>query len=659
MTCSNNATLNVKAGLNKVSILFLAVLCFINTAAFSQNQGEGDSLVRLVEAQSAHLLEIDSVAYRKIVGRATFLHNNTYLMCDTALWNVSTNIIKAMGNVEVLQGNTTLISDTIEYVVAENLAKVRGSLVQLFDKEGNVLNTNYLNYNTQDSIATFFNGAAMSNPDGNIMESVRGVYITKDKVFRFRDSVQMFTDSVCIVSDRVDYHTDTDIAVFFKNTTAWKDENILFANSGYFNRRANLIAFDKDSYILTKEQELWADTLMYWRNSGNAELYRNVQVLDTVQSALALAHKATYKPSPRVIELTEQPAVGMYSVENGVADTLFLSGDRIIYSTKRMFEVDSLDIVNAKSRLELSAIDPIALHDQERKKGVQSGKGNLNSSLMGAPGGKSLSGGKLEAAKGQPSEQAKKEADTVAVVDVAAVAPVKDTTEVAFIDIFHNVKFYRSDVQGVCDSLVYTGLDSMARFYSRPAMWHDVTSQFTADSIQAVLKNNTLDKINLLSNAFIAMQEDTVHYNQIKSTEMAAYFAEGELYRFDALGGVSSIFYIAEDSLITLMDQEECKMMTAKIKENRVQRTRSIGDLKQNVFPVFNLPIDKQRLRGFEWRGVECPRTRFDVTDRRILPGQRVKIESIPLPGFRYTLRYFSDLHTPVIEYISSSVREK
>lgn len=656
MTCSNNATLSVKAGSNKFSILLFAVLFLVN-AAFSQNQSGGDSFVRLVEAQSAHLLEIDSVAYRKIVGRATFLHNNTYLLCDTALWNVSTNVIKAMGNVEVLQGNTTLISDTIEYVVAENLAKVRGSLVQLFDNEGNVLNTNYLNYNTQDSIATFFNGAAMSNPDGNIMESVNGMYITKDKVFRFRDSVQMFTDSVCIVSDRVDYHTDTDIAVFFNRTTAWKDDNILFANSGYFNRRSNLIAFNKESYIVTRDQELWADTLMYWRNSGNAELYRNVQVIDTAQSAIALAHKATYNPSPRVIELTGEPAVGMYSVDNGVADTLFLSGERIIYSTRRMCDVDSLAIVNAKSRLELSAIDPIALHDQERKKGGSSNKGKLNAAPIGGPGDKGLEGGKLSGVKEVAAETVINEADTVAVAQEIVLEPAKDTTEVAFIDIFHNVKFYRTDVQGVCDSLAYTGLDSMVRFYSRPAMWHEKSSQFTADSIQAIIKNNTLEKINLLSNAFIAMQEDTVHYNQIKSTEMAAYFADGNLYRFDALGGVSSIFYIAEDSLITLMDQEECKMMTAKIKENRVQRTRSIGELKQNVFPVFNLPEDKQRLRGFEWRGAECPQTRYDVTDRKILPGQRVEVESIPLPGFKYTLRYFSDLHTPMMEYIHSSVK--
>ena len=626
MISLNNVILNVKAGLSKLYLILVFLLHF-QILAFAQNSGGADSLVRLLDAQSAHLLEVDGVAMRKVIGPATFLHNNTYLKCDSALWNVNTNIIDAIGNVQIIQENTTLASDRIEYVANENLAKVRGGLVQLMDKDGNILNTNYLNYNTKDSIATFFNGAAMSNADGNIMESERGSYIAQGKVFRFRDSVQMFTDSVCIVSNRVDYHTDTDVAVFFDKTTAWKDGNILYANSGYFDRKANLLAFNKDSYILTKDQELWADTLKYWRNSGNVELYRNVQVLDTVQSAICLADKAVYIPQPRRIELSQKPVVGMYSYENDVADTLFLSGDRIIYSTIRMCEIDSSVIAAADERLSLSAIDPIALHDLERRKNA----------------------GKV-AATGVTQ-------DSVAVEEVI-VLPAQDTTQVPFVDIFHNVKFYRSDVQGVCDSLVYTGLDSMIRFYSRPAMWHKKTSQFTADSIQAVLKDKKLDKINLLSNAFIAMQEDSLHYNQIKSTEMAAYFSDGLLYRFDALGGVSSIFYMAEDSVITLMDQEECKMMTAKIKDNNVQRTRSIGDLKQNVYPVFNLDMDKQRLRGFEWRGSECPQSRFDITDRKIMPGQRVEIEAIPLPGFRYTLRYFSDLHAPMLDFIYSSARE-
>ena len=614
-------------------------------AGFAQNSASADSLVRLVEARSAHLIEVDGTSYRKIVGPATFLHNNTYLKCDTALWNVNTNIIDALGNVEILQENTRLTSDRIEYVADENLAKFRGSLVQLSDRDGNILNTNFLNYNTKDSIATFFNGAAMRNNDGSLIESIQGNYFSKEKLFVFSDSVAMFTDSVLISTSQLKYHTDTDIAEFSNRTLAWRDSSILYANYGQYVRPQNLFIFEKDSYILTREQELWADKLMYYRTTGHADLYENVQVLDTVQKSIGLAHKATYRPSPRRVELTREPAVGMYSYENEVADTLFLAADTILYYTRRMCEIDSASIALAQERLSLSAIDPIAIHDNERRAARQKkqpaklGKGAVavkdTSSTLLADMADSL---KIETPLREET--------------VEKIVPVgEDTTQVDFIDAYHNVRFYRSDVQGRCDSLVYTGLDSMARFYSNPVMWHEGKNQFTADSIQALLKNRQLSKINLLTNAFIAMQEDSIHFNQIRSLEMAAYFANNELYRFDALGGVSAIFFMEEDSTITLMDREECKLMTAKIKDNQIQRTRSIQELKQNVFPIYNLPLEEQRLKGFQWRGEERPVTRFDVTDRKIKPSKRLEIESISQPGYVYTKKYFPELYDRIIPF--------
>jgi hypothetical protein len=242
--------------------------------------------------------------------------------------------------------------------------------------------------------------------------------------------------------------------------------------------------------------------------------------------------------------------------------------------------------------------------------------------------------------------------DTIMPVaaDTLAGTLLRDTSDVNFIDAFHNVKFYRSDVQGKCDSLVFTGIDSMARFYSNPVMWQDGKNQFSADSIQALIKSNSLNKINLITNAFIIAQEDSVHFNQIKSTEMAAYFKDNELYRFDALGGVTALFYMMEDSVITLMDREECRMMTVKLKNNEVQRVRSIEDLKQNVFPVYNLPDEEQKLKGFNWRGEERPLTRWEITKRKVRKSCREEIAGIRMPDYSFTKKYFPELADEILE---------
>ena len=615
----------------------------------AQVTGGADSLVRLVQAESAHLIEVDGVALRKVVGPATFLHNNTYLKCDTALWNVNTNIIDAIGNVEILQENTSLTSDKIQYVADDNLAKFRGGLVQLFDKEGNILKTNYLDYNTKDSIATFFNGASLKSSDNKVIESINGMYYSKENLFTFVDQVQMFADSVFISTTELEYYTQTDVAVFKKMTTGWKDSSMLYANQGRYHRRLELFELDKDAYIMDPTHELWADRLLYYRNTGDADLYSNVQILDTVQSSIAMADKIVYRPSLKRIELMDSPVAAMYSVENGVADTLFLAADSIIFHVERMCDVDSAQIAHAKERLQLSGTDPIAIHDKQRKEARKS-KHPQDDSKEGA-----LERGKKKGMLNSDGEIAGLPLvaqDTIMPVaaDTLAGTLMRDTSDVNFIDAFHNVKFYRSDVQGKCDSLVFTGIDSMARFYSNPVMWQDGKNQFSADSIQALIKSNSLNKINLITNAFIIAQEDSVHFNQIKSTEMAAYFKDNELYRFDALGGVTALFYMMEDSVITLMDREECRMMTVKLKNNEVQRVRSIEDLKQNVFPVYNLPDEEQKLKGFNWRGEERPLTRWEITKRKVRKSCREEIAGIRMPDYSFTKKYFPELADEILE---------
>ena len=113
----------------KKLIYILPVLLFCLSAS-AQEQQE-DSLVVLMSSKSAQLVDIEGASYRKVVGPARFLHNNTYLLCDTALWNVDSRFIDAWGNVSILQDETVLTSDKLTYLIDEDLAQFRGSLVQL------------------------------------------------------------------------------------------------------------------------------------------------------------------------------------------------------------------------------------------------------------------------------------------------------------------------------------------------------------------------------------------------------------------------------------------------------------------------------------------------------------------------------------------------
>ena len=157
-------------------LIFLIILLFSAISAYAQQQEQADSLVVLISSKSAQMVDVEGASYRKVVGPARFLHNDTYLLCDTALWNVETKIIEAWGNVSILQEETVLTSEKLTYLIDMDLAQFRGTLVQLEDKDHNTLRTRYLDYNTKDSLAIFQHGGAMRDKDGQIIESETGTY---------------------------------------------------------------------------------------------------------------------------------------------------------------------------------------------------------------------------------------------------------------------------------------------------------------------------------------------------------------------------------------------------------------------------------------------------------------------------------------------------
>ena len=71
--------------------------------------------------------------------------------------------------------------------------------------------------------------------------------------------------------------------------------------------------------------------------------------------------------------------------------------------------------------------------------------------------------------------------------------------------------------------------------------------------------------------------------------------------------------------------------------------------------PVFNLPVEEQRLRGFNWRGEERPQNRFVVTDRIIKESQRDEIQSTVFPDYPFAKVYFAQTRDSIMLYKAQS----
>ena len=699
--------------------VFLLTIIRLNA---QEKSSQVDSLVRLLSAQSMELIEKDGVDYRKVTGPARFLHNDTYLICDTALWNVNTNEIFAIINVKILQDQTVLTGDRLTYYVDRDLAEFRGSLVQLEDKDHNILRTEYLDYNTRDSVAVFFNGGSMKDKEGQIIESKSGTYDSKTKLFTFIDDVNMFTDSIFVKSTTMEYNASTNKATFGYATDAWHDDNMLSSNAGWYDRNKEIFLFNKSVHGMSDTQEGWADSLFYFRNTKDIELLGNAQVTDTTRDMSALAGKMHYTDSLSQLKMTRKPAViGVVKEKESAPDTVYFGADTLIARMQMMFQVNAAEQANSKARVEALSTDAVqsyrqraakeaaeaaakaAENDPNRpkpKKGAKKSEtaeasdadvdvasGKADEIPLGKPEAASKSAAIKPADISQDADTVVVKSDSVSVatdslsmaadslsmptdslsvpadslaVGTDSLAVNNDSTKVNFITALKNVKIFKSDFQIACDSLEYSGLDSLVRLYQKPLVWNEGRRQYSADSLYAVIRNNSLQKASLMSNAFIIVQEDSLCFDQIRAAEMLAYFdTTGALTRFDALGDANAVFYLQEDSVYATVNKSEAKMLYATFKDGDLDRVYYFDTAKNDGYPVAQMTREERVLKGFNWLPDKRPRGKSDITPLTVRPSERRKYAARPRTVFTFTDKYFPGYMSGVYKKIEKDKAEK
>ena len=764
----------------KLFISVVTVLSTLTSLSAQENGSQKDSLVRLLSAQSMELIEKDGVDYRKVTGPARFLHNDTYLICDTALWNMSSNEIYAISNVKILQDQTVLTGDRLTYYIDRDLAEFRGTLVQLEDKDRNVLRTEHLDYNTKDSVAVFFNGGSMKDAEGQIIESRTGTYDSKIRTFTFNDRVNMFTDSVFVKSTTIVYDARTNVATFGFDTDTWQDDNMLSANGGWYDRGREIFLFRNNVHGMSDTQEGWADSLYYYRSSKNIELLGNAQVTDTTRDVSALAGRIFYTDSLSEVKLTRDPAViGVMKNAEDQPDTVYFGADTIFARTYMMFQVNESEIKNSKSRLEDLAVDAVQAYRQKAAKEAAEAaakamendpnrpkpnkKQTEETGAVAAAEGAAETSGAADASEADASESEASESSDVSDVsetdeasekegdvsetseseasgengdeatdaaEVAEGAPAdsltvktltsakdstalasgaqaseadtvshalaslgtadgalskpagrlahasdslshiadtlshsadslanaadsltvaadslsapKDSTKLNFITAIKNVKMFRKDIQLACDSLVYNDLDSLVRMYEKPFVWNEGNRQYSADSIYAVIKDRAMQKASLMSNAFIIVKEDSLCFDQIRATEMLAYFdTTGALTRFDALGEANAVFYLQEDSVYATVNKSAAKMLSARFLNGELDKVYYFDAAKNDGYPVAQMTRDERVLKGFDWQIDACPRGKQDITTLSLRASERSSYSARPRATFEYTDRYY------------------
>lgn len=501
---------------------------------------------------------------KRLIGDVQFKHDNTLMFCDSAYFYTN-NSLDAFGHVYIQQADgVNLYGDSLKYNGNTKLAILMNNV--LVDKGDMQLTTDVLNYDIATGIGYYITPGRLVNKN-NVLTSQRGTYYSKINEATFKNDVVLTNPQFVINCDTMRYNTVTRMTYFLGPTTIKSKENVIYCEAGWYDTNADISRFSKKAYILNKEQKMLGDSLYYSRKEGLGKAFGNVLIIDTAQNITIGGDYALHYEITDVSYVTGN-ALFTQRHEN---DTLFLHADTL----KAVGNPIPADTVKQKT---------IAQETTEKE------------------------------TKGKRKNKQQKEEEVVSVKDSTAV--VTQTTfkvnEGKRLYAYHKVKFYKRDMQGKCDSMVYNISDSLMRFYIKPVIWSEV-SQLTGDSIRIQTGNKMVQYIEINTGGLIASKEDTLMYNQIKGRYIKGHFKKNELYLINVEGNGQTIYYAKDKDRITAVNRAECSSLNIHMKDKKVEHITFITKPDATLYPINQVDLKEMQLKDFGWRGHERPLRIADI----------------------------------------------
>ena len=275
----------------------------------------------------------DSVIF--LVGNFAAQHNGALIACDSAVQYSERHWV-FFGNVLINKNTTFVYGDRADYDGDLNEARVYSDLIKVVDGDATLYTYTFV-YNTQTNVGSFSGGGFLLKGE-NLFESQRGYYYGDEKFIAGVEEVQMRNEEYLLKGDSIVYDFGTDDARFFDHTNIWShDGDYLYADRGSYRKVDTTYFVTRNGYLLTEKQEMWSDSIDYYRPRNHVVLHRNLQIDDTDHKVLAFGDYGEYWQERGDAFLTREPSVVSYDTSQG--DTIYLRSDSMfLYTINRLEE---------------------------------------------------------------------------------------------------------------------------------------------------------------------------------------------------------------------------------------------------------------------------------------------------------------------------------
>ncbi len=183
---------------------------------------------------------------------------------------------------------------------------------------------------------------------------------------------------------------------------------------------------------------------------------------------------------------------------------------------------------------------------------------------------------------------------------------------------YHKVRFFKTDLQGICDSMVYYTRDSLVQLYHNPIIWSE-THQLSADLIEMKQYENAPDEIHMTQNSFIISRQDSGRYDQVKGKNMIGYITNRKLTHIDVDGNGQTLYYAREKENIIGLNRAESSKISIQFKDGEIYRISFLKKPEGELKPLTDLTQQDKLLSGFEWKVSLRPLSKYDIFETKTI----------------------------------------
>jgi len=284
--------------------------------------------IEIVHADNSTIDEEKYPGATILLGNVFIEHEGITMRSKKAIHYKKNNILKAFGDVVLNQGDT--ITQSSRYVQYDgNTKKARSWGNVVLNDQLMTLTTDTLNFDRVKQILYYKSGATIKDT-ANVLVSREGNYFLNTSKFQALSDVVLTNPDYVLESNHLDYYTNNGQAFLHGPSTITGENNFIYTEKGFYDTKADISHFTKNSRIEFSDRQIKADSLYYDRTQGFASATQHIQIKDTVNNSVIRGNYAEFF----------QKLDSAYVIKRAVAiteidkDSMYVHGDTLLVTGK-------------------------------------------------------------------------------------------------------------------------------------------------------------------------------------------------------------------------------------------------------------------------------------------------------------------------------------